>query len=124
MASLSGSGREYLMLTTTVTVDCDRIHDWDSFHDEFARVFGFPEFYGRNMDAWIDCLTSLDAVEDGMSAVHCAAGSVMTLELENVGSFRERCRELYDAVIESSAFVNWRRIEVGETAVIALSFGT
>jgi RNAse (barnase) inhibitor barstar len=110
------------MVTALVTVDCDKIHDWDSFHDEFARVFGFPEFYGRNMDAWIDCLSSLDAVDDGMSRVHCAAGSVMTLELANVGSFRERCRELYDAVIECSASVNRRRIEVGGTAVLALSF--
>ncbi len=112
------------MLTAKVTVDCDRIHDWNSFHDEFARVFGVPEFYGRNMDAWIDCLTSLDAVDDGMSAVHYAAGSVMTLELENMGSFRERCRELYDALLKCSAFVNWRRIELGGTAVLALSFWT
>jgi RNAse (barnase) inhibitor barstar len=36
------------------------ISDWKSFHAEFRRVFGFPEFYGHNMDAWIDCMTSLD----------------------------------------------------------------
>jgi hypothetical protein len=74
------------------------------------------------MDAWVDCLTSVDAVKHGMSAVHCASGSVMTLQLDNVRSFRERCREQYDAVVAGTALVNWRRIEVGNTAVIALSF--
>ncbi|MGP8260774.1 MAG: barstar family protein [Acidobacteriaceae bacterium] len=105
-----------------VSVDCDNIHDWPSLHDEFARVFGFPDFYGRNMDAWIDCMESLDKPEDGMSRIHCEPGTVLTLELKNVRHFRERCREQYDAIIECSAFVNWSRIEVGETTVLALSF--
>lgn len=109
-------------MTAKVSLDCNSIKDWDSFHDEFARVFGFPGFYGRNMDAWIDCLTSLDAPEDGMSTVHCERGSVVTLALSNVEAFAERCPEQYDAVIECSAFVNWRRLEAGDPSVLALSF--
>ena len=96
--------------------------DWHSFHREFARVFGFPDFYGKNMDAWIDCLTSLDAPEDGMSSVHCEPGAVVTLELENEKDFESRCLEQYKAVIECAAFVNWRRLEVGKPSVLALSF--
>ena len=74
------------------------------------------------MDAWIDCLTSIDAPEDGLSTVHCEAGKVLTLELANVRSFRERCSKQYKALIECAAFVNWRRIEAGAPAVLALSF--
>ena len=103
-------------------MDCDTIQDWPSFHNEFARVFGFPAFYGNNMDAWIDCLTSLDAPEDGMSNIHCEPGTVMTLELENVNRFSQRCPEQYKALLECAAFVNWRRIEVGGSSVLALSF--
>ena len=109
-------------MTANVSLDCNSIKDWDSFHDEFARVFGFPAFYGRNMDAWIDCLTSLDTPEDGMSTVHCERGSVVTLALSNVKAFAERCPEQYDALIKCSAFVNWRRLEVGDPSVLALSF--
>ena len=54
--------------------------------------------------------------------MHCAPGSVMTLELGNVRQFGSRCPEQYNAIIECAAFVNWRRIEVGESAVLALSF--
>ena len=35
-----------------IHIDTARIKDWDSFHNVFAEAFGFPGFYGRNMDAW------------------------------------------------------------------------
>ena len=109
-------------MTMKVSLDCNKIRDWNSFHEEFARVFGFPAFYGKNMNAWIDCLTSLDAPEDGMSNVHCESGTVLTLELENVEAFAGRGAEQYQALIQCSAFVNWRRLEVGEPSVLAPSF--
>ena len=52
---------------TRVAIDTRRVIDWDSFHNEFAEVFGFPRFYGRNMNAWIDCMTYLDDPESGMT---------------------------------------------------------
>jgi hypothetical protein len=110
------------MIVSKASIDCANIHDWPSFHDEFAHVFGFPDFYGRNMDAWIDCMTSLDAPEDGMSQIHCARGSVLTLDLVQVKAFKHRCPELYNAIIECSAFVNWRRLETDKPPILALSF--
>jgi hypothetical protein len=76
------------------------------------------------MDAWIDCMTSLDMPEDGLSSVHCHRGAVLTLELENVRKFKERYPQQYDALIECAAFVHWRRIETGGSAVLTLSFYT
>ena len=110
------------MIVSRATVDCAHITDWETFHDEFQRVFGFPGFYGRNMDAWIDCMTSIDAPEDGMTSIHCEVGKMLTIELENVTVFKEGCVEQYAAIIECSAFVNWRRIERGYLPVLALSF--
>ncbi len=110
------------MFVDRIAIDCSRIHDWPSFHKEFATAFGFPDFYGKNMDAWVDCLTSLDAPEDGMSKVHSRLGSVIALELQNVKKFRRQSPELYAAIVECSAFVNWRRIESGGAPVLALSF--
>lgn len=40
-----------------VRIPAARIHDWVTFHDVFAELFGFPDFYGRNMDAWIDFMS-------------------------------------------------------------------
>jgi RNAse (barnase) inhibitor barstar len=107
---------------TLVKVDTCRIRDWNTFHDVFAEVLGFPDFYGRNMDAWIDCMTYVDDPTAGMSTVHATTGTVLVLQLEDVRDFAARCPELYAAIIECSAFVNWRRIEIGQDAVLALSF--
>jgi hypothetical protein len=87
-----------------------QIKDWASFHDIFAATPGFPSFYGRNMDAWIDCLTYRDE-DDGMASVVVPAGDVLTLQLDEGRSFAQRCPEQYAALIECAAFVNWRRIE-------------
>ncbi len=105
-----------------VRIDTRRIRDWPSFHDVFADAFGFPDFYGRNLDAWIDCLTWLDDPTAGMTTVHAPAGGVVVLQLEHVNEFARSCPDQYAAVIECTAFVNWRKIEMGEQAVLALSF--
>lgn len=110
------------MIVSFAKIDCSQIRDWPSFHDEFNRVFEFPRFYGRNMDAWIDCMTHIDAPEDELSGIHCACGTVLTIELDQVQEFKSRCPEQYSAILECSAFVNWRRIERGSQAVLALSF--
>ena len=110
------------MAAVIVSIDCDKIRDWETFHDTFDEAFGFPSFYGRNMNAWIDCLTSLDAADDGMSKVTCESGSMVTIQLVNVNRFKIRCREQYESLVECSAFVNWRRIEMSDAPVLALSY--
>jgi hypothetical protein len=108
------------MRTTIITIPVDQIADWDSFHSVFQTALGFPAFYGRNMDAWTDCMTSIDDPPSGMTKVSVAPGELMTLRIDDAPEFRRRCPEQYDALIECVAFVNYRRIEVGETPVLAL----
>ncbi len=105
-----------------VHIDARRIDGWSAFHDVFAAALGFPSFYGRNMNAWIDCMTYLDDPGAGMSTIHGSASDVVVLHLEHVTALRETQREIYDAIIEGAAFVNWRRIDLGEPAILALSF--
>lgn len=105
-----------------VRLDCDRIIDWDSFHTVFAEVFGFPAFYGRNMNAWIDCMSWLDEPGSEMTTVVAPSGGVVTLQLDGVDEFAKRCPEQFAAMNECAAFVNWRRTSRGESAVLALAY--
>jgi hypothetical protein len=41
------------MLTTVVTIPTNQITGWNSFRSVFQALFGFPAFYGRNMNAWM-----------------------------------------------------------------------
>lgn len=103
-----------------VRIETRAITDWPSFHRIFAEALGFPEYYGRNMDAWIDCVSSLDVPGDGR--VYVEPGELLTLQLDHMKDFATRCPEQYAAIVECSAFVNWRRVEAGEPSLVALSF--
>jgi len=105
-----------------VVLNCNRISDWESFHSVFIELFGFPSFYGRNMDAWIDCMSYLDEPAAGMSSVTVPVGGVLTLQLDGVQDFAARCPDQYVALNECAAFVNWRRSSTGSDAVLALAF--
>ena len=105
-----------------VQIDATQIRDWETFHTVFSAAFGFPSFYGRNMDAWIDCMTYLDDPAAEMSDVHVPRGTVLTIQLDHVDEFIAHCPQQYRALIECSAFVNWRRLEQGDPSVLALSF--
>jgi 2-amino-4-hydroxy-6-hydroxymethyldihydropteridine diphosphokinase len=101
-----------------VHINCAAIRDWASFHDEFARAMGFPSFYERNMDAWIDCMTSLDEPRDGMTSVHCTPPDVVTLLLDRADLLP---KELLAEIHDCAGFVNWRRLDLGLRPVLAIA---
>jgi RNAse (barnase) inhibitor barstar len=100
-----------------VTIQTKNINDWDSFHSVFTEAMGFPDFYGRNMNAWIDCMTYFD---DDMTKFSVTPGELFHLEIADTKDFAQRLPEIFDALIESTAFVNWRRIEKGKPPILAL----
>jgi RNAse (barnase) inhibitor barstar len=112
----------FFSMNSTVRINGDEIQDWDTFHNVFAETFGFPGFYGRNMDAWIDCMSYLAEPEAEMTTIHTTDGGVVTLVVENADSLKERCPEQYSALVECAGFVNWRLTERNEPAVLALAF--
>ena len=67
------------MVRQQVTLQSKNITDWESFHTVFAKEMGFPDFYGRNMDAWIDCMSYLDDAGAGMTRLSVARGDLFHL---------------------------------------------
>jgi RNAse (barnase) inhibitor barstar len=104
----------------TIQLNTDLIKDWNSFHQVSKKTFGFPDFYGNNMNAWIDCLSDIDD-DTGMSNILIRKEDTLVIELINKNQFRERCPEIYLALFECVAFINYRKLELGETALIAIS---
>jgi RNAse (barnase) inhibitor barstar len=90
------------------TIDAQEISDWESFHDVFAKQFNFPAYYGRNMDAWNDCMSDIS---------ECVA-----IHINNVSKLKDKNREIYDSLIECSAFINWRSTKEGRDPIVALAF--
>jgi len=61
-----------------------------------------------------------DTPADSMSTVTVAPVGLIVLAIDGADDFRQRCPVQYDALIERSAFVNFRRMEIGEAPLIAL----
>jgi RNAse (barnase) inhibitor barstar len=108
------------MNTVLVPIPTDLISDWPSFHQVCAEALGFPSFYGANMDAWIDCMTSADDPEAQMLTKAVHQGELLTLQINDAADFAFRCPEQFKALMECTAFVNYRRVEVGGKPVLSL----
>ena len=95
----------------SVRLDLNPVIGWDSFHTLFAGAFAFPDYYGRNLDAWIDCMEDF-AVGSGD----------LRLDLRGMSDLRLRCPEIHGALHECAAFINYRSAEAGGGEMIAFCY--
>ena len=85
-----------------------KIKDWKSFHREFKKELNFPDYYGENMDAWIDCVEEL--------------ADVPTLININHGKYlKVNSPDILEAILECSAFVNHSKVKLGEQPNLLVS---
>jgi hypothetical protein len=107
----------------TVTIKASKILNWEEFHAYFSDLFGFPDFYGKNMNAWIDCITYLDDPRSGMnSKISVASNDLIVFEIDDAKLLKEQAEDIYLSLIECCAFVNHRRMESGGNPLIVVSF--
>jgi len=106
----------------SVHFDGRTIADWPSFHRISRQVFGFPDFYGNNMDAWIDCLSSLREPDNGMTSITLAADETLQISIDHGGALRKKAPQIAAALEECAAEVNARYAEHGEKPALSLVF--
>ncbi|WP_415376683.1 barstar family protein [Patiriisocius sp. Uisw_017] len=85
----------------TFRIKGKRLKNWKTFHSEFKKEMNFPDYYGENMNAWIDCVDEL-------------TDEPTILQIDNGKYLKENEPELFNAILECGAFVNYRKIKVGE----------
>jgi len=92
---------------------------WDSFHSECQRAFGFPETYGKTIDAWVDCLSYLrDA--DGMTKFRLKPNEILEIIVKDAAAMRERVPDLLEEMTFCVAGINERYEDYGEKPALAL----
>ncbi len=101
----------------TVRIDGAAITGWDAFHTQSQQVFGFPDFYGRTMDAWIDCLSYLRD-DDGMSAIRLAPDEVLQIDIVHADVWRSAHPDMLDEVLYCIAGINERYADYGEAPAL------
>lgn len=105
----------------TIRIETDKITDWETFHDVFAEAFGFPDFYGRNMNAWIDCMSDVSTTgREGMTSFRIELGDKLVLDIPEAEAWKKRCPEVFEAFVECVAFANCRNLEADEQCELLL----
>lgn len=94
----------------TVNLDLLEVTNWYSFHEMFKRELGFPDFYGRNMDAWIDCMGDIHE-DTGMTNLFLPYDTGLTLRFINSKFFKFKHPQIYITLKDCTAFVNKEYIE-------------
>lgn len=64
-------------------IDFSGVEDLNSMHEILKESFGFPDFYGKNVNALIDCWTSLRFPEDGMTMITLDKEEVLLLRVKS-----------------------------------------
>lgn len=75
-----------------LSIDFSNVKTVDDFHTKMKELFGFPDFYGRNYNAFIDCLSSLRFPEDRMTTVHIVKSECILLMIYNINSISDDIR--------------------------------
>ena len=105
------------LVTTVVRIPLHAIDDWDSFDAIVGGALELPQQQS-------DCLDRMPlALRRHAGRPRCAVprGTTLTLHLDGLAGFAERCPQQHAALIGVVAEVNRRRGEHGEPAVLALS---
>ncbi|HEX8957857.1 MAG TPA: barstar family protein [Burkholderiaceae bacterium] len=103
----------------TVRLDAARISDWNSFHSECRREFGFPDYYGNTMDAWVDCLGYLRDGE-GMTRFALGEDDVLNIEILNSARLKQHLPDLLEELAFCIGGINERYEDYGEKPALKL----
>ena len=78
---------------TTYRLDCAQMTDRQTAHDYLAQTLGFPDWYGRNLDALYDLLTG----HLGPARVELT----QTQALEGLGNYGRLLLETFQAAADA-----------------------
>lgn len=100
-------------------LDFSKIKTSDDFHDFLKDSFGFPNFYGKNFHALVDCLSSMRYPNDEMSKFALPNQSdTATLQIKHLSKIDKDLLVTFLAAIESA---NQRERNHGNSTMIFLA---
>jgi Barstar (barnase inhibitor) len=107
------------MIYKNLTLDLSEVKTLKQFHELLKETFGFPDFYGYNIHALIDCLSSLRYPDEGMSKVILdGADDVLLITVTGLMNMDDIISNNFLIAVEA---VNYRNIAKGFKSSIYLN---
>ena len=107
------------MSVVEVVLDGKQLVTWDGFHTECADGLGFPEFYGRNRDAWIDCVSDIGG---GLMRAELQAEAEFLIVIESSAAWAAAAPEIVIEFVQLLEAVHMRLREAGSMKQIGVVF--
>ncbi|KAA8993836.1 barstar family protein [Affinibrenneria salicis] len=103
----------------SITLNFSSIKTVDELYDELSLKLGFPDFFGRNIDAVIDCMFGVRYPDEGMIKVNVSEDGCLSLNIKNFSSADVK---LKDSIIHIVEYVNYKYQFKGLEPAILLCF--
>lgn len=103
----------------TAVLNGKEITDETSFHAQCVQAFGFPEFYGNNIDAWVDCLSYLRD-DENMTKFRLKPNEVLDIVLQDAEAMKAQVPDLLEEITFCVAGINERYEDYGEKPALKL----
>lgn len=107
------------MIFKKLSIDFSGIKTDVDFHNKMRELFGFPEFYGMNFNAFNDCLNSLRYPEEDMSNIHLDKDEYLLLEVKRIDLISDELR--YNFLLSIKA-INQGSISFGDNPLVYILF--
>ena len=104
----------------TVHLNGEQLTTWEEFHAQCQGAFGFPDFYGRNLDAFIDCLSYLRD-DDGMSKFRLKPNEKLRIEVKQSEVLRQKAPDILAELAFCIDALNERYADYGELPALELA---
>lgn len=86
-----------------VTLNGKKMTDISSAHDYIAQKLGFPEYYGKNLDALADCVSEY-CLDKYIRFTHFDEAE------KNLGDYAERLVEVFTDIAEENTGIRFKRV--------------
>jgi len=103
----------------TAVLNGKEIIDEAHFHAQCVSAFGFPEFYGNNIDAWVDCLSYLRD-DENMTKFRLKPNEVLEIVVQDAEAMKVQVPDLLEEITFCVAGINERYEDYGEKPALKL----
>lgn len=100
-----------------LVLNFSQVNDLESMHLLLKEKFGFPDFYGKNVNALIDCWTSLRYPEHEMTKVSLSPEEILELKIVSLPMDSFIVLNHFLIAVQS---VNQRYLDRGSKPVLSL----
>ncbi len=105
-----------------VIIDFTKIKDLETFHVAFNETLGFPQFQGNNLDAWIDCMSSIDDPDAVPSSITMSPDESLEMIIIGTEIALKNCPDVFNAFLEGTASVNQRFLKKRSKTILKIIF--